>query len=871
MAENRDVTTIVFKDSSGKDPFDEGFGLLHQSLEKLNKQVDEQIEQERRANESLLRQSMQYHRSDDRSSMRDLTSAMGRTVQRVHVENLFHDLVHPLYERMQLISEAASIRSERYDREHFFYYYRIITAIKESSEKNQETGKGIILLWRYMKNHPVLGTGKLAMMTFKGIFSLAGFFKQALFGWGDQRNTQEKILDVLKRTLHFQRTGEAKGRYRSVFKTLKEEGVIGAISGVVARSVAQEREKRRAAGEKVGSGFLGMGARADWYQAENITQYGRAGGLTRGQTEGEVQKVSFDGIPTVRVEQIEDQQFHKPFAIIPIIIKEKLEEWQEEQGKTFLTATGEAFDNRDEALMDGFATIADTDHNRRLSSQIIKEMKTGNSIANTQREEFANARREQQKNEEEQKSLAERTLEVSEDTAKNTKKGYQQTRKHRLQSMFIAIKQGLLTFLSSPVALASLIGAGIYFWWKKRKEDAGKLGEIWDESSLTEKVVAIGTTFFASKALLSLAMSKTPWGAATVAGGGTGWLLGSAMQKELDERISNLLKREETLGGLIYDIVHGEVSAWELLTLSFDNRVQKLTGREETFGELFKKIVNKELGVWELLQTSIQNRFDNYVNRQAERGEFFLGLFRRKSQKVEESTRSIEDIKNELERTSLELSVVDNEWNRRFFDFRSQSKEKYMSDLRENAEKGQSILNSSIAFFRRENRVTVELQSTLDREIEETNEKVEGMFSSITGFFGGIRDRIRGLGRSSKESDSDIQESTSSAADQLTSFLSREIGKRETSQSMVGLQALRPENRFGYVGAVSPVESSPSVVFRPPEQQEQMIVHDPNSEQMVNLLKNIDRTLKALESNKPAFVPFGNEPDTMLNINLLGQ
>jgi hypothetical protein len=218
----------------------------------------------------------------------------------------------------------------------------------------------------------------------------------------------------------------------------------------------------------------------------------------------------------------------------------------------------------------------------------------------------------------------------------------------------------------------------------------------------------------------------------------------------------------------------------------------------------------------------------------------------------------------------IEALTSTNETNERFLRFRERGHEQYSRDIRESAEKGHSILNSSIAFFRREKSTSNALQSTLDSEIEETTGKIEGMFNSVTGFFGGIRDRIRGLGRSSKESDSDIQESAASSSDPLASFLSRERGKHEATQSAVRLQ-LTPENRFGHVGAMSPVESSPSVVFRPPEQQEQMIVHDPNSEQMVNLLKNIDRTLKSLDANRPPLIPFANESDTMLNINLLGQ
>ena len=280
-----DANTIIFENTSGDNPFSTGFVGLQKEMKDQTRLLNDYLKSQDQSpagfGTNMRGDSSRYDRNDGRRGSRDMSgmvSQMGREVQRVRIDNVLSDLILPLSERIEILNDIDATRRERYDREHFLYYDRILTAINRANEEGEETSRGIWVTLQQINRHPFWSIGKAIVGAFKGLqgaikglYNVVNMGWKALFGVGDQRTELQKIHDVLQKTLQFHRTGEAKGRRRGLIGTIREQGLLGGAAGLVTRGIAQRREDARSRGERV----RGWGSGIDRSQGEFITQRGR--------------------------------------------------------------------------------------------------------------------------------------------------------------------------------------------------------------------------------------------------------------------------------------------------------------------------------------------------------------------------------------------------------------------------------------------------------------------------------------------------------------------------------------------------------------------------------------------------------------------
>jgi hypothetical protein len=913
-----DAHTIIFQDSKGSDILGDEFGLLRASMDRNARLLDDYIrDQRRRESDSLVRQTTPRDERSRPDEMRQMASMMSRGVQHVHLENAMGDIVYPLYERMLAIADESSTRQERYDREHFFYYNRMLEALDGINEHNEDVSRGLILTFHYMRNHPIMATGKAFVSLIKGAAGLVKTAGNVIFGQGDQRTIQQKQLDVQKRTLHFIRTGEAKARSRSPLSILKEEGVAGSIAGVFAKQLAQDRENKRAAGEEVGSGFLGLGSRADASQSEFITLLGRSGKV--GGTGEHYPKM---------IEQL-DEANKKLFSIVYFMT---------EQHPELL----EDFKVRESALIE-MGNEADKDGVWRA-----KSVGKFNAIESFLKKLTV---------------INEDQLNVQDNIGDNTRRTLKETIKIKRQAWWIAIKGGITSLLSSPAVIAGLVAAYI---WKRIKDDKPLIpsfGLGGDNKSSTGLNAAgeVGIlAALATAAKVATGASFTGVGIAAIAGWliGNQWL-GPIIRDSIDEGIDKLTGgKSETLGDAIYSFVHpnedkgdhrslsqipyselgfddmSDVPKWlykpyfdlaarlSVLRKSFFGRVTEQS--EEANQDLQKlteaegALLDSNIGLWTRLKMAFTDRqtitTDAIRSVEVLKDEFVLH-----DEQVEWATRIMrssvpffkhikteasavsDGINNEMEGVwghfdsiAGASQQVTRSWNDRFQQFRkitaagwnarsdalNQWGTDWISSFDQNKEtvnthigRVTQIMQSVIPFFRQNKTETSNISDEINNEMEDSMGRLETAFSSITGFFGGIRDRIRGLIKGDVVDDV-VPSMTDENLDSVISRMSQlpispmtSIGNQSRQQMPISSITSEESRSF------APVERS-SVFKNPDAVQGNESLFDPDrfkDPELARLLKSIDGHLNTMSKNRLEMIPFGNEPDAVMTMTLMGE
>ena len=937
-----DAHTIIFQDSKGSDILGDEFGLLRSSMDRNAMLLDQYIrDQKRREDDSLVRQTTPRDERSRPDEMRQMASMMSRGVQHVRLENAMSDIVYPLYERMLIVADESSTRQERYDREHFFYYSKMVEALDGINEHNEDVSRGLVLTFHYMRNHPIMATGKAFIGLIKGAVGVVKTAGNVLFGIGDQRTVQEKQLDVQKRTLHFLRTGEAKGRYRSPLSILKEEGVAGTIAGIFAKRLAQDRENRRAAGEDVGSGFLGLGRRADFKQSEFITLQGRSG--KAGGTGEYYPKM---------IEQL-DEANKKLFSLVYFMT---------EQNPKLL----EDFKVRENAFIE-MGNEADKDGVWRS-----KSVEKFNAI-----ESFL-------------KKLTvvnEDQLERQDETAKYTKRNWWENFKHRRLALWLAIKGGVASLLTSPLVIAGIIGGIGYALWKRYKEDnpiARGIGAITDGMSTGEKaltgVAGVAGAIVAAKAVLGSASAM-----GVILAGTTGWLAGSAIGDVISKWIDVGINKvsggsHKNLGDAIYSFLHpneekgdnrhlSEIPYNELefsgfldlhrmykpyvdgiaqlnrITIGIDEGLRSFVDNNDGFVSKvlgyyvsYRNVVKRLLVQSGEVSTETERTLEEHVDNQSGFISNILstlvgwkhslvGLFRRDKQDASEvkmaSQAYIDDkqgfissianmfvgwkdslvrlfrregreVNNEFDAITSSSEQVTRSWNDKFQQFRastsagwnarSDALEQWGTDWISNFDQNKEtvnkhigrvtqILQSAIPFFRQNRIETSSISDEISNEMENSMGRLETAFSSITGFFGGIRDRIRGLIKSD-DVDAVVPSMTDENLDSVISRMSQlpispitSVGSQSRQQMPISSITSEESRSF------APVERS-SVFKNPDMAQGEDSPFDPDrfkDPEVARLLKSIDGHLNNMRRDRLDIIPFGNEPDALMNLNLMGE
>lgn len=893
-----DAHTIIFQDSKGSDILGDEFGLLRSSMDRNAMLLDQYIrDQKRREDDSLVRQTMPRDQRSRPDEMRQMAGMMSRGVQHVHLENAMSDIVYPLYERMLIIADESSTRQERYDREHFFYYSKMVEALDGINENNEDVTRGLVLTYQYMRNHPIMATGKAFISLIKGAAGVVKTAGNIFFGQKDQRNIEQKQLDVQKRTLHFIRTGEATGRSRSMLTTLKEEGIAGTIAGTFAKQLAQDREKKKAAGEDVGSGFLGLGSRADASQSEFITLLGRSGAGAGG---------SGEYYPKM-IEQL-DKANKKLFSIVYFMTQQHPE-------------LLENFKLQEQSLLE-MGKKADSDGVWR-----VKSIGKFNEI-----ESFLGKLTH----------INEDQLDQQDKTAKYTKKNWWANFKHHKLAVWMAIKGGVASLLTSPIVIAGIIGGIGYALWKRFKDDnpiAKGVGAITDGMSTGEKaltgVAGVTGAIVAAKAVL---------GSASVMGmilaGTTGWLAGSAIGDVIAEWIDIGINKASggeyrSLGDAFYSFLHpnekegdnrhlseipynefsgflnlhrmykpyvdGIVQLGRITTAiddglrSFvdnnDNFVSKVLGYYVSYRNVVKRLLGQSSEVSTETEKALEEHVDNQsgfvsniMSTLVGWKDSFIGLFKR--EKIE--------VTNEFDSITGASEQVTRSWNDKFQQFRatastgwkarSEALDQWGTDwisnfdqnketINKHIKRATRILQSAIPFFRQNKTETSSISDEINNEMEDSMGRLETAFSSVTGFFGGIRDRIRGFIKGD-EVDAVVPTMTDEDLDSVISRMSQvpispitSIGNQSRQQMPISSIASEESRSF------APVERS-SVFKNPDAAQGADSPFDPDrfkDPEVSRLLKSIDGHLNNMRRERLDIIPFGNEPDALMNLNLMGE
>jgi len=956
-----DAHTIIFQDSKGSDILGDEFGLLRSSMDRNAMLLDQYIrDQKRREDDSLVRQTTPRDERSRPDEMRQMASMMSRGVQHVRLENAMSDIVYPLYERMLIVADESSTRQERYDREHFFYYSKMVEALDGINEHNEDVSRGLVLTFHYMRNHPIMATGKAFIGLIKGAVGVVKTAGNVLFGIGDQRTVQEKQLDVQKRTLHFIRTGEAKARYRSPLSILKEEGVAGTIAGIFAKRLAQDRENRRAAGEEVGSGFLGLGRRADFKQSEFITLQGRSGKV--GGTDEYYPKM---------IEQL-DEANKKLFSLVYFM---------SEQTPALL----EDFKVRERSLVE-MGDRADKDG-------VWKAQSIGkfNAI-----ESFLGKLT----------ILNEEQLEAQNDIGTNTKKTWWETKKARLQALWLAIKGGITSLLSSPLVIAGIVAVAARYLWNQFKKDGfsfpklGFGGEDGEGMSTGAKIAAGVGVGLVSVGLMKAGITAavgalmTPAGLAVI---GTGIATLAAYQggKWLKDNVFS--KLDETTGETkkLKDFMYSELAAWEMplafVQRAYHQAINLTTGFFENadgffswsasawkrFTGVFRRKSDDVYNATSEVKRSTKDHIDGQSGFISNIANMFVGwkdsivrLFRRDKQDVSEirvaSQAYIDDkqgfisnisnmfvgwkdsivrlfrrdkqdasevktasqayidekqgfissisnmfvgwkdslvglfrregreVNNEFDAITSSSEQVTRSWNDKFQQFRastsagwnarSDALDRWGTDWISNFDQNKEtvnkhigrvtqILQSAIPFFRQNRIETSSISDEISNEMENSMGRLETAFSSITGFFGGIRDRIRGLIKSD-DVDAVVPSMTDENLDSVISRMSQlpispitSVGSQSRQQMPISSITSEESRSF------APVERS-SVFKNPDMAQGEDSPFDPDrfkDPEVARLLKSIDGHLNNMRRDRLDIIPFGNEPDALMNLNLMGE
>jgi muramidase (phage lysozyme) len=199
---------------------------------------------------------------------------------KVEVVNAFNDIVLPLTSSMALIFKDQNDEQLRLHHEDMLYQSRIISALQALNTHNADMGRGIVLALKEFTRHPIWYTLYGAVQALK--FLTEGSFR-LLFGFGDRRSVQEKILHETKRQTEFLMTGRIDDS-KNLWQQFKSGGIAGLIGRDVASVLgvglekAQERENKRAQGELVSNSFVGKFA--DRFFGKETIKSGKPGGIT---------------------------------------------------------------------------------------------------------------------------------------------------------------------------------------------------------------------------------------------------------------------------------------------------------------------------------------------------------------------------------------------------------------------------------------------------------------------------------------------------------------------------------------------------------------------------------------------------------------